>query len=356
MTSSASTLAVVIVSSNNGGWLSACVSALRSHAGETDFDVVVVDSGSTDETGELAEALGARVVRCPNRGFADAKNRGLEAVGGVGALSETRHGGRRGHAVHLVEAAQAHAKLGIAGVRQVGSAGFPEWSIRRSPSALRWLGEAVGSESLPWRTRSWSGERVLDAAAYAQERQIDWTSGSCMLARSAMLRQIGGMDEQFFLYSEETDPRRRARNAGWEVWHLPVLTIVHYGGNEQSDPGLAAQLVHSRRLYLRKHGTRIDRVLGFLVLVLGQAVRSALGRSPQRRRGARAALETLLGLRPPPFEALTASHASPPLDVAGRDASREVDPSSFRGIQRRPRASRRRRRHMPTDCCAGRTA
>ena len=270
-------------------------SALRSHAGETDFDVVVVDSGSTDETGELAEALGARVVRRPNRGFAYANNRGLEAVSAEwvfflnpdtevveGTLSD------------LVEAAQAHAKLGIARVRQVGSAGFPEWSIRRSPSALRWLGEAVGSEALPWRTRWSSGERVLDAAAYAQERQIDWTSGSCMLARSAMLRQIGGMDEQFFL-QQETDLCRRARNAGWEVWHLPVLTIVHYGGNEQSDPRLAAQLVHSRRLYLRKHGTRIDRVLGFLVLVLGQAVRSALDGHPERRRGARAALQTLWG-------------------------------------------------------------
>jgi GT2 family glycosyltransferase len=274
--------------------------------GELELEIIVVDSGSRDETARIARSLGVQLVTCENHGFAYANNRGLDVVGGRwvlflnpdtavidGTLSE------------LVTAAARHPRLGIAGVRQLGADGSVEWSIRRSPSPVRWLGEALGSESMPWREQSWAGERVLDPAHYVREEIIDWTSGSCMLVRRAVLDQIGGMDERFFLYSEEPDLSRRAKDLGWETWHLPVLTIVHYGGNEQTDPRFTAQLAHSRRLFLRKHGTGPDRLIGFVALVLGSALRAVLGRSSQRRHGARAALGTLLGLRRPPFESQT---------------------------------------------------
>ena len=81
-----------------------------------------------------------------------------------------------------------------------------------------------------------------------------------MLARTDVVRRIGGMDERFFLYSEEPDLSLRASKLDWETWHLPTLTIVHYGGNEGSDPRLTAQLAYARRLYLRKHGSPAQRV------------------------------------------------------------------------------------------------
>jgi GT2 family glycosyltransferase len=287
------------------------VSTLREHVGEIELEIIVVDSDSQDETGEIARSLEVQLVTCENHGFAYGNNRGLDVVRGEwvlflnpdtaivdGTLSE------------LVTAAARHPRLGIAGVRQLGADRSVEWSIRRSPSPVRWLGEALASESMPWREQSWAGERVLDPAHYVREEIIDWTSGSCMLVRRAVVDQIGGMDERFFLYCEEPDLSLRAKDLGWETWHLPVLTIVHYGGNEQTDPRFTAQLAHSRRLFLRKHGTALDRAVGFIALVLGSVLRALLGRSPQRRHGARAALATLLGLRRPPFESQTAVNAA----------------------------------------------
>jgi GT2 family glycosyltransferase len=302
MTDSRPTLAVIIVSSNHGRWLTGCVSSVRSHAGDIDLEIVVVDSGSTDDSAGIAESLGTRVLRSPNHGFAYANNRGLEVVSAEWVLflnpdTEVIRGSLR----ELVGAAASHPKLGIAGVPQLLTDGSLDWTIRRSPSPARWMVEALSAEALP----GWSGERVLDAEPYRREHPIDWMSGSFMLARRATLTQIGGMDEQFFLYSEEPDLCLRAKNAGWEVWHLPVLTIVHHGGNERSDPRLTAQLIHSRRLYLRKHGSPAERALGYLALALGQALRSVFG-SAQTRKCSRVALGTLLGLRSPPFEALTA--------------------------------------------------
>jgi len=288
-----------------------------SRTGGITVEILVVDSGSHDRTREVADSLGATVVTSENHGFAYANNRGLEAASGEwvlflnpdtvvveGTLSE------------LVSRAASHPRLGIAGVRQLNGDGALEWSIRRSPSPVRWLSEALGSESWPWRQRSWAGERVLDPTSYTREGRIDWTSGSCMLARAAVVRRLGGMDERFFLYSEEPDLSLRARKQGWETWHLPTMTIVHYGGNEGSDPRLAAQLAHARRLYLRKHASAVGRLAGFVALVLGSALRGIVGRSGRQRSCARAALATLLGLRPPPFDSQRAGQRSDEMDSA----------------------------------------
>ena len=114
-----------------------------------------------------------------------------------------------------------------------------------------------------------------------------WTSASSSTARSRISRCAQASSD-------------------WETWHLPTLTIVHYGGNEGSDPRLTAQLAYARRLYLRKHGSPARRVPGFVALVLGSALRGVVSRSAQKRACARAALATLLGVRPPPFAAQTA--------------------------------------------------
>ena len=75
-------LAVIIVSHNSAGWLAPCLSSVYAKSGNLDVDVVVVDSGSTDDTVDLVrrEFPDVRVLTTENRGFAAANNRGLEVV------------------------------------------------------------------------------------------------------------------------------------------------------------------------------------------------------------------------------------------------------------------------------------
>ena len=68
-----------------------------------------------------------------------------------------------------------------------------------------------------------------------------------MLVRAEVLRATGGMDESFFLFSEEPDLSLRALRAGWTTMHLPALTVVHYGGNEAANVRMSAQLAYSRQ-------------------------------------------------------------------------------------------------------------
>ena len=199
-------------------------------------------------------------------------------------------------------------------MRQIDENGAMDPTMRRFPNATRSLFVSVGAERLPFRA-GWLGERVLDLELYDHETLCDWTVGSFMLARRAAIDDIGVLDERFFLYCEETDFCFRMRQAGWEVVHLPQMTIFHHSSSTGSDETLSRQMAFARRQYMEKHFAPVHRVAGGLALGLGYAIRSIWpGRGQEghaRRAGARSALATLVGLAPPPFGSPSSRHAGP---------------------------------------------
>jgi len=73
-------------------------------------------------------------------------------------------------------------------------------------------------------------------------RRADWVSGAAVLLRAEAVRDVGPMDEGFFLYFEEVDYMRRMQAAGWEVWHLPGASVLHDAGSAtQVRDGLVRQ-------------------------------------------------------------------------------------------------------------------
>jgi GT2 family glycosyltransferase len=243
----------------------------------------------------------ARVVTCPNRGFAHANNRGLQTTDARYALflnpdTEVLDGTFE----ELVEALDRRPSVGLAGVRQLTPDGklFP--TVRRFPSAVRALGEALCSERLPFSS-PWLGERELRLDRYERELDCDWTSGSFMIARREALESAGCMDERFFIYSEEPDLCLRMKRAGWDVRHLPLMTILHYADKAGPNPRMAAQDAYARLQYAHKHLTRAHRAAYRAALVLRWLLRLP-GRGP-RREAARASLAILFGRAAPPFGA-----------------------------------------------------
>ena len=297
-------LAVVIVSANSAGWLRPCLTSVFERSGGIELDVVVVASGCTDETIPLVEREfpEARTISCPNRGFAFANNRALETIDAEWILflnPDTEI--LEGTLERLVDALRTRPTVGLAGVRQVTAEGSLFPTIRRFPHAVRSAFEALGSERLPVRA-SWLGERELDLDVYARDVACDWTTGSFMLVRSDVIRSVGVLDERFFLYSEETDFALRVTQAGWEVRHVPVLTILHHAKKAGWNARLDAQAAFAKRQYIEKHFSPVHRVLALGALVLGYGLRSVYwGFEPAGRASARAALATLVGRRPPPF-------------------------------------------------------
>jgi N-acetylglucosaminyl-diphospho-decaprenol L-rhamnosyltransferase len=301
-------LAVVLVAYNSAAWLEGCLESVYARAGTATLEVVVVDNGSSDGSADLVEQRfpDADVIRAPNRGFAAGNNIGVLATNAPFVLflnADTRI--LEGTLGGLLDVLRARPEVGIAGCRQLTPGGEVYPTIRRFPTAARLLFEALGSEQLPVRAR-WLGERELASEAYEREAACDWTSGSFMLARRDALLAAGLMDERFFIYCEEPDLCVRVKQAGFEIRHLPQLTIVHHAGKEGFSPRLVAQDAFARRQYLDKHLPPVNRRIALGAFALGHALRAVLGGRraelrPAQRAASRAALRTLAGLAPPPF-------------------------------------------------------
>jgi GT2 family glycosyltransferase len=247
---------------------------------------------------------GARLLRCRNGGFAYANNRGLMTCDARYVLflnPDTEI--LDGSFADLVARMDRRPEVGLVGVRQVDADGRLDPTIRRFPDALRALGDTLGAERLPRRPR-WLGERELELEAYDREVTCDWTAGSFMLARREAIESAGFMDERFFMYSEETDFCRRIKSAGWEIRHLPDMTILHYGAKVGVDPRIESLSAYSRMVYARKHFSPVHRVLYFGTMLLRYGLRALVaGRSElgrRRREANRVGLRTLLGRAPVP--------------------------------------------------------
>jgi N-acetylglucosaminyl-diphospho-decaprenol L-rhamnosyltransferase len=119
--------------------------------------------------------------------------------------------------------------------------------------------------------------------------RVDWVTGACMLVNAALIADVGGMDEDFFLYHEEVAFCRVARRRGWQVEFDPGVSVVHRDPlqNRAISPKMRVIIRHSKLLYFRKHLPRWEfRTLAAIVR-LESAIRG--GWSVLRGRGEEAA-------------------------------------------------------------------
>jgi GT2 family glycosyltransferase len=298
------------------------VQALRSaHArtGAIDVEWLLVDSGSTDGTPELLEAAFPELVvsRLANVGFAAANNSIIaRARGRWLLLLNPDMEIVEGTLAELVAALDARPEIGAASVIQQWPDGRVQETIRRFPSPSRQLGEALWLARVPGL--SVLSEEERHPAAYRAERSADWLVGGFLVVRRKAVEVTGGLDERFFLFSEETDWCLRLRAAGWDVRHLPVMTVTHHTGR-MARPDLFAQNSHSKLLYARKHFGLVRRATFRTALAARHALRMLLllpvaaarpGLRP-RLEAERRALLVVLGWSAPPFRPVASGSPSP---------------------------------------------
>jgi N-acetylglucosaminyl-diphospho-decaprenol L-rhamnosyltransferase len=300
-------IAIITVSTNEAHWIRPCLRTVFAHMGDVSADVVVADNESRDETADVvaAEFPDARVVPSRNHGFSHANNRALMTCDARYVLflnPDTEI--LEGTFEELVQAMDARPTVGLVGVRQVTPDGRLDTTIRRFPNAARALGDALSAERLP-RRPAWLGERELAPSAYDREVACDWTSGSFMLVRREAIESAGFLDERYFMYSDETDFCRRIKGAGWEIRHLPSMTILHHDGKAGIKPSIESLSASSRMRYARKHFSPVHRLLYFGAVLLGASLRSVYGGAGERGRLVKEAnrrkLATLTGRASPPF-------------------------------------------------------
>ena len=242
---------VVVVSYRSRSELRACVEGL---AGRDALDVVVVDNASDDGSLQAIEDLPVKGIALPdNRGFAAACNEGWRAGSGRYVLFVNPDALIDGEAIAVLAGVlDADPSVAIAAPKIETDDGSLDLSQRRFPTLRSTYAHALFLHRLFPRA-AWASELVRDPAAYGEPRSPDWASGACLLVRRSVLEELGGWDDGFFMYCEDKDLCRRARDAGYDVRFEPRAVARHVGGASAPRASLAHVLARSRVRYARKH-------------------------------------------------------------------------------------------------------
>ncbi len=222
-------LSVVIVTHQSEKTIDGCLEALEVSLKGIRYEVIVVDNCSKDRTRDRLKARPSitLITSRDNLGFSRAVNKGaLRAVGEyilfLNPDVEVEHTALPLLLTYLA----THVKVGIVGPQFR----YPDGKLQASfGNTSMWLRELV---QLSWLYKIMPWGRVivpnsLTATLFSSEHSVAWTSGGCLLIRSALFRNLQGFDEQFFMYLEDIDLCLRAHHMGYDTVYLPAAVVVH---------------------------------------------------------------------------------------------------------------------------------
>jgi N-acetylglucosaminyl-diphospho-decaprenol L-rhamnosyltransferase len=216
-------------------------------------EIVVVDNHSPKNpiAGWLRRRRGVSLRRwSKNRGFACAVNEGCRlSQGGWFLLLNSDMTVREGFLdgvlalAHRLE--QENPRMGILGFQLRNSDGSRQWSTGPFPTLWGTLSRLV----LPRSRRKYHALRARKLT------HVSWVTGCCLLLRRECMQDLGGLDQRFFLYYEDIDLCRRARDRGWTVGYEPSLRVTHHRPLHSRSLAVAMRVLtrHALLTYASKH-------------------------------------------------------------------------------------------------------
>jgi N-acetylglucosaminyl-diphospho-decaprenol L-rhamnosyltransferase len=301
-------VAAVVVNWNVRDYLRRCLQSLQAAAGQTALAVWVVDNGSSDGSVAMVREEFPEVhplLNSGNPGFAAANNQAIRASDGKYVLllnpdAELGPGALATLCAYLDE----HPTVAVVGPQLLHSDGSVQSSRRRAPRLATGFVESTQvQQRLP---RSWLTDHYyVNDRSDADEQEVDWLMGACLLVRRAAIEAVGLLDEGFHMYSEEVEWCLRFRRAGWGVVYLPSAQVVHHSGRSSGQDVFQRHLHHHQskyRLYTLLFGRPAALLLRLWIalLYLGQFGEEAAklgltGRNrPMRRQRLRVLARMLL--------------------------------------------------------------
>lgn len=268
-------LSIIIVSWNVADLLRACLHSIYASQPRLQFEVIVVDSASSDATVEMVRREFPQVILMPqqkNVGYTRGNNIGLEAARGRHLLLLNPDTEIIGDTLaQLTAYLDAHPDVGIVGPHTLNTDGSTQSTRRHFPTKPLAFLESTWLEAYaPRSLLAWY--RVSDQPDTGTF-EVDWVQGSALMARREVYAQIGGLDSGFVMFYEELDWCKRAKDAGWRVVYVGSTQITHHGG-KSTDQVTALKHIHynhSRLRYFKKHHGALFAALlrGYLLALYG---------------------------------------------------------------------------------------
>jgi GT2 family glycosyltransferase len=264
-------VSIIVVNWNTKSLLRDCLASVYEQSRGVDFEIIVVDNASTDGSKEMIRNDFPKVVLIENNknsGFAAANNQGINVAKGRYVLLLNSDTIVLDDCIaNIVSFADTQPRAGVVGCRVLNSDRTLQPTCFMFPSVLNLFLSSSYLYKLFPKNRFFGRERMTWWNAN-DVREVDIIKGCFMLIRREAIEQVGRMDENFFMYAEETDWCYRFRKSGWKVMFAPVGEIIHYGGQSttQIPVAMIVQLRLSILKFIKKHYSWPSHVIArFLV-------------------------------------------------------------------------------------------
>jgi GT2 family glycosyltransferase len=279
-------VSVIIVNWNTCDLLRQCLQSVRDHTLGSRFETIVIDNASTDKSVAMVRAEFPEVVLIENTencGFAAANNQGIVVAKGRYVLLLNSDTIVLDRAIDKTIAfADRHSDSAAVGCRVLNTDLTLQPTCFMFPSVLNWFlfssylyrifpkSRFFGREQMTW----WQRDNA---------REVDVVTGCYMLLRKSAIDDVGKLDEQFFMYAEETDWCLRFRAKGWKNRFTPDAEIIHLGGASATKWGATRAKMTNRSFvrYMFKHWPKSHAVLGVWLIALFYSTR-LIGLLPAR--------------------------------------------------------------------------
>lgn len=226
-------LSIIIVSFNTKGLTRRCLEKISHIENEINYEVIVVDNGSNDGSADMIslEFPWVKLIRLEkNRGFAGGNVPGMRrAKGRYILLLNSDAFISKGILKRTVSYMDQHPRIGILGCKLVNEDGSLQPSARMLPSPFNKVLHITGLAARFHESRFF-GRLDFSWWDHSEPRSVGWVVGAYFLIRRETMKEIGPLDDRYFLYFEEIDYCLSARRAGWDVVFYPYAEVIHLGG------------------------------------------------------------------------------------------------------------------------------
>ncbi len=251
-------ISIIVVSWNTQDLLAQCLQSVEACAVNADrfsVETFVVDNASTDGSSQMVRERFPHVHLIDNGqnvGFARANNQAiLQSTGRYVVLLNSDTEVFAGAVEAMAEFMDAHPDAGGCGPMLLNADGTLQPSCHPLLTPEREFWRLMFLDWL-WHRATYAQTRWNQSTP----RQVEVIKGACFLLRREALNQVGLLDDQYFMYTEEMDLCYRLLEAGWTLWWVPEAKVKHYGeaSSRQIAEEMYIQLYRSKAQFHRKFG------------------------------------------------------------------------------------------------------
>jgi len=260
-------LSVIIVNWNTESLLRDCLRSVYGTIEGITFEVIVVDNASSDGSVAMLKVEFPQVRRIENyenRGFAAANNQAFRIMTGRYALLLNSDTALTEGAVRELHAfMEEHPEAVMACGQLLNADGSKQNSIAGFPTLLTLL------VNVPLLQTLFPGKYPSKRQDYQRPIEVDSGVGACLIVRKSAIDGVGGLDERYFFFFEETDWARTMREAGGKIYHVPTARIHHFQGKSVGTSVRSRMhFYRSRYLYFMKWESAAYSFLAAVLIVL----------------------------------------------------------------------------------------